>query len=273
MKKHLLLTSVIFLTGCNAHIGYNDLASVVRGNSYYAHSSVQQKASPEQCAIHATARAANSAESQLSRYQAQLTNAQEALSKNKAWQNGSCVRPAMRELPPRPKTLSENEIAFQAIGSCTDTAMRRAAATEVVQAFASVRREDYLKIGAAWNKGNKEQCAMQQMSQANDWFARAVCGVFGQEARWSCMQDAVDFCVQKITETCRAPLSVWEMQTTLIKKEPEALFEQCQSSLQQIGEAEREIPNAQITAKLNREEHNRIAASNSRPVPISACSF
>ena len=271
MKKHLLISSVIFLSGCNAHIGYGDLANALRGNSMHAYQTVQRRGSPEECAVHATGRAATLAESEVRRLKSQSENAQASLSKNRAWQNGTCVQVSMRDLPSRPKTLSDDQIAFQAIGSCMDTVMRRAPMADVVQSFASVRKEDYLKVGAAWSKGHKESCADTQTSQVDDWITR-MCGVFGPEAKWGCMQKRVETCIQEIAQSCRAPLSAWEAETARIKNEPENLFNQCKQSLRDIEEAEQQLPNAEVTARLNREEHNRLSQER-RIVPASACAM
>ncbi len=270
MKKYLFLSSAILLTGCNTHVGYGDIATALGGNGLHRNQTVERKASLEECAVHATAQAANRAENEVRRLKSQLANAEGSLADNRAWQNGSCVIVEMKALPPRPDTLSENEIAFQAIGSCMDITMRRHPMVDVVQAFSSIRKEEFLKIGAEWSNGHHESCASIEMSQVDDWAIRNVCGILGAEARWGCMQNRVMTCIEQVAQSCGATLEAWQRQTDLIKSEPQSLLTQCQTSVQEIKEAQHEIPNAEATARLNSEEHNQLAQARVI-VPASTC--
>ena len=273
MKKYLLITTAILLAGCtprSAHINYGDVASAFGGKRQFSHT---YEASREECAVHAAWAASKRATEKLQRYQVQLANAKDALSKNRAWQNGACVQVSMQDLPPRPKTLTQNEIAFESLGSCVDSLSRSRPMTDVIQAFHSLRKEDYLKTGALWTKryreGHRVSCSDQQTSLWNDWFIR-MCGGFGPEALASCMDAGMNVCMEQITKSCRAPLTSWEQKVAFLKKEPEVLFQQCQSNVEDIAEAEREIPNAQVTAQLNQEEYQRLY-KNGKPVPSTAC--
>jgi hypothetical protein len=273
MRQYLLITTAILLAGCtprSAHINYGDIASVFAGKRHYSHT---YEASREDCAVHAAWAASKRASEKLHHYKVQLTNAQDALSKNRAWQNASCVQVAMQELPPRPKTLTENEIAFESLGSCVDSLSRRLPMTDVIHAFHSLRKEDYLKTGALWTKrykeGHREPCSDQQTSLWNDWFIR-MCGGFGPEALASCMDAGMNVCVEQITKSCRAPLTNWEHKIAFLKKEPEVLFQQCQRHVEDIAQAEREIPNAEVTAQINKQEYQR-HSKKGKPVPSTAC--
>lgn len=273
MRKYLLITTAILLAGCtprSAHISYGDIASAFGGKRQFSR---VQEASAEECAVHAAWAASKRATGKLQRYQAQLASAQNALSKNRAWQGGSCVQVAMQDLPPRPKTLTEKEIAFESLGSCMDSLARRAPMTEIVQSLNFLRKENYLITGAQWAKrykeGHRESCSDQQTSLWNDWFVR-MCGGFGPEALASCMEARLNVCMEEIEKSCRAPLRSWEERVAFLKQEPEALFQQCQRNVQEIAESEREIPNAQVTAQLNEEEYQRLYKKG-KPVPSIAC--
>ncbi len=273
MRKYLLITTAILLAGCtprSAHINYGDIASAFSGKRQFSRT---YEASREECAVHAAWAASKRARERLQRYQVQLVNAQDELSKNRAWQNGTCVQVAMQDLPPRPKTLTENEIAFESLGSCMDSLARRAPMTEIVQSLNFLRKEDYLKTGALWAKrykeGHRESCSDQQTSLWNDWFVR-MCGGFGPEALASCMEARLNVCLEEIEKSCRAPLTNWEQKVAFLKNEPEVLFQQCQRNVDEIVEAEREIPNAQVTAQLNEEEYQRFYKKG-KSVPASAC--
>lgn len=279
MKPYCFLVfTSLSLSACTAHIGYNDIGEALRSGfgskttqTAYASSQVQ-RASAEECAIHTTARAAQNALSALNTYKNNIVTAKTSLSSNPAWQNGTCVRPAMRRLPPRPEILPAKDIEFQAISSCVDIAVRRQGMNEMAQALISMRQEKLLDDVAKWNAGHKEPCALAiSQSQMDDFIARAVCGAFGREAYATCLMQNIQKCAQAVVNRCEAPLADWKQEVEAIQNEPERLFQDCQYSLRQIEQAEREIPKMEMTARINREEHDRLAASSRRQVPASAC--
>lgn len=273
----LIFTS-LSLSACTAHVGYHDIGTALRsgfGNQQaqtsYA-SNQRQKASTEECAVHATARAAQNALSALSAYKNNIVTAKANLASSPAWQNGSCVRPVMRKLPPRPETLPASDIQFQAVASCVDISSRRQGANEMAQALMAVRQEKLLSLADKWNAGHQEPCAVEvSQSLMDDFIIRAICGAFGREAYASCLLDQLKKCAQTVASHCEAPLAGWKQEVEAIQNEPERLFQDCQSSLRQIEEAEREIPKVEMIARLNQEEHDKLASSGRRQVPASAC--
>jgi hypothetical protein len=277
MKSHyFIILSALSLSACSAHIGAHDIGAALRSGFSGSQSSsagyTPQKPSARDCAFHATARAAQEARSSLGSYKNRLAAAQRGLAQSPAWQNGSCIRPAMRKLPPQPKGLSQDEIEFQSIGSCVDLAVRRQGTNDLAQALYAVRQENLLVHGAEWNKRPKEPCAVEiGQSQIDDFMARAVCGAFGREAYSGCIMKNLQKCIQTVADRCNAPLAAWKQNVEAIQNEPDVLFQQCQSNISLIEEAERRIPDLEMTAQLNQEEHEKLAASGGAKVPASAC--
>ena len=277
MKSHyFIILSALSLSACTAHVGYNDIGAALRygfsGSQSASAGYTLQKPSARDCAFHATARAAQEARSSLGSYKNRLAAAQRGLTQSPAWQNGSCIRPAMRKLPPQPKGLSQEEVEFQSIGSCVDLAVRRQGENDFAQALFAVRQEKLLVYAAEWNKRPQEACAVEiGQSQIEDFFARAVCGAFGREAYSGCIMKNLQKCVQTVADRCNAPLAVWRQNVEAIQNEPDVMLQQCQSNISLIAEAERRIPDLEMTAQLNQQEHEKLAASGGAKVPPSAC--
>ncbi|MCL4678071.1 MAG: hypothetical protein KJ017_05680 [Alphaproteobacteria bacterium] len=275
-SQYFILLSALSLSACTAHIGHHDIGAALRsglsGNQSASAGYAPQKPSARDCAFHATARAAQEARSSMANFKNRMAAAKRSLSQSPAWQNGSCIRPAMRSLPPQPKSLSQNEIEFQAVGFCMDTAMRRQSANDLMQALVAVRKEKLLDIGTRWRNSPQQQCALSvSPPQMNDFVARAVCGAFGREAYSDCVMKTIYKCVETVAASCEAPLAAWKQNVEAIQNEPDVLLQQCQSNISLIEEAERRIPEMEMTAHLNQEEHDKLAASGGAKAPASAC--
>lgn len=271
-----IILSALALNGCTAHVGYHDIGAALRsgfsGNQSASAVYAQQKPSARDCAFHATARAAQEARSSLGSYKNRLAAAQRGLSQSPAWQNGSCIRPAMRSLPPQPKGLSQKDVELQSIGSCLDLAVRRQSRNDLMQALIAVRQEKLLEYAVKWNEGHQEPCSVAVgQTQVEDFTARAICGVFGREAYSGCIITNLKKCIQTVADRCNAPLAVWRQNVEAIQNEPDVLFQQCQSNISLIEEAERRIPDLEMTVQLNQEEYSKLAASGGAKVPASAC--
>lgn len=278
MKPYCFLLFTSFsLSACTAHVGYHDIGAALRSGLGHQQQaayvpSQRQPASAEDCAVHATAKAAQNALSALSAYKNNIVTAKAGLASSPAWQNGSCVRPAMRRLPPRPETLPESEIQFQAVGSCVDLAIRRQGMNEMAQALISARQEKLMDYATKWNAGHREPCAVEvSQSQMDDFVTRAFCGAFGREAYASCLMDQLERCAQTVASRCEAPLAGWKQDVEAIQNEPEQLYQDCQNNVNLIEQAEREIPKLEMAARLNQEEHDKLSASSRSQVPVSAC--
>lgn len=276
MKIRLLLISAVSLSACTAHVGFQEIGSALRSGaltSARASNPSYQKPSQEDCAIYATAKAAESARADLQRWKVQATNTQAALAQNPAWSNGICSAPPMRSIPAKPQTLSEDEVTFQAIGSCIDLAARRQGMNDLAQALISVRREKLLILGEKWKTAKQEECALSYMpSQANDWAARALCGAFGREAYSACIMENLKKCILEVTNQCAAPLTKWQQDVAEIQSEPENLLRSCEEHVEFLQQAEVAIPKLEITMRLNAEEHDRLASANPKSNP-SVCGY
>lgn len=271
-----IILSALALNGCTAHVGYHDIGAALRsglsGSQSASAGYAQQKPSARDCAFHATARAAQEAQASMANLKNRMAAAKQSLSQSPAWQNGSCIRPGMRNLPPQPKGLSQQEVEFQSVGSCLDLAVRRQGKNDLVQALVAVRQEKLLEYAVKWNEGHQEPCAVAVgQSQVDDFMARAVCGAFGREAYSGCIMKNLQKCIQTVADRCNAPLAVWRLNVEAIQNEPDVLLQQCQSNINLIEEAERRIPDLEMTVQLNQEEHSKLAASGGAKVPASAC--
>lgn len=263
MKKYLVLSSFLSLTACTAHVGYNDIGQVFRPLAYQ-----QGKPSAQQCAFYATKRAAEKAEADFVNKQNLLSSLKTSLPQNPAWNGHSCQKPQVKPLPPEPKDMSLAQAEFQANGSCLDLLTRRHTPPKIMQSLIAVRQEHLWASFEEWKKAPKESCAMSYMpSQALDFFVR-MCGAFGYEASNACLMDYMTECKAKAVQACRSNHIAWQYQVENIKAEPGQLFYKCQSNLEQIDFLEGDLPRLQMTAQLNREEHQKMRRPN---VPEASC--
>lgn len=263
MKKCLILSSFLSLTACTAHVGYNDIGQVFRPMAYQ-----QGKPSAQQCAFYATKRAAENAEADLVYKQNLLNSLNTSLPQSPAWNGHSCQKPPVKPLPPEPKSMSQAQAEFQGTGSCLDLLTRRHSPVKIMQSLIAVRQENLWTSFEEWKKSPKESCAMSYMpSQSVDFVVR-MCGVFGHEASNACLMDYMAECSAAVIQTCRASHIEWHQQVSNIKAEPGQLLQKCQSSLEQINFLERDIPRLQITAQLDRDEHQKMRRPN---VPETSC--
>jgi hypothetical protein len=167
---------------------------------------------------------------------------------------------AKHQLPPKPQALSDRESLYQSTAACVDLVTTRLPAASVYQALASARKDAYWAAYEQWKKsGHHEQCAMIVTSRSEDFVAR-MCGLFGQEALASCIEDRIDSCISQAMQNCQAPLAAWRNEVAQIENEPNQLHAQCEQSLNVIAQAEKRIPQLEMESSLNADEHNRLTA-------------
>lgn len=263
MKRLLILTSCLCLTACavNTNYGRWSYSGQPRGifSLFSADQSNSRRTVKEIDPAEATQRAADKARREAERLKAQVNSAQVSLAGNRAWQNGECVKPHMRDLPPRPQlSLSDDEINRQAIGHCLDLSARRMSSRQLYEALYSANMDDYWTTYQQWQKAPKASCARVSRSLIDDWIATSVCSIGGKMGVWACTQDLIHACIKQSAANCRAPLNNWEQDVTAIRAEPEKLFQQCQSSLETIRAAQERIPQAEMEATLNAQEHQNL---------------
>lgn len=210
---------------------------------------------------------AQSAHQQANLMEQEIQAAKGRLNKGDVYKNGACVKPAMRELPPRPKMdMTEEETYRQAAAACVDLTARRHSAQLVMEALASSRQEAYWAEYERWRKqGNKASCAMVNRSQLEDWIADKICGIGGKMGRFACLQTLIDQCVSEAVQSCNARLIAWENKVTAIKLEPESRQQQCQNDLETIATYEKKIPMLRMEAQINREEHQKLMTAMPDP--------
>lgn len=263
MKHYLILSSVLSVTACTAHVGYNDLGQTFRSLSYQSN-----KPSIQQCAFYATKRAAENAEADVAYQQNRLQALKESLPVNAAWNGHTCQKPPVKPLPPEPKSMSHAQAQFQATGACLDLLARRHSAAKIMQSLVAVRQEKLWQTFEEWKKSRQEECALSYMPPQSLDFVVRMCGVFGHEASNSCLMDYMTQCTADVMQTCRASYNEWRQDVANIKAEPDKALQSCQSSLEQIDMLEREIPRLHMAAQLNREEHNKSRRPN---FPETSC--
>lgn len=250
MNVLTLSATTLLLCGCTAHIGGQDIA---RGINLFKNANASGFAAPR-CVISPVQMELDRVNTQIAITQNEYQSAQARLSSNRAWDGQSCNKPEMKSLPPKPNALSEKEVAFQAVGSCTDTLSRRYPMVDVIQALSSVRMEEALKVGQLWSQSPKEECAMQQHSQVNDWVTKRLCAAFGEEAKWGCMQENLKACITKINSDCRQPITQWENQVAEIRSGPEVLLNLCNRDVQKIAYITETLPKLEASRELNAAE-------------------
>lgn len=263
MKKYLILSSLVSLTACTAHVGYNDI-----GQAFRPFLSQQGKPSQQQCAFYVTKRVAERAESDLSYKQNRLHSLKAGLSDNPAWDGHSCQKPPVKPLPPEPKGMSISQAQFQATGACLDLLTRRHSATKVMQSLIAVRQEQLWNTFEQWKKSPQEDCALSYMPPQSLDFVVRMCGTFGHEASNSCLMDYMAQCSKDVIQSCRASQIEWQQDVLNIRAEPDRLLRDCQNSLEQIDMLERDIPRLHMAAQMNREEHLQTSRPN---VPETSC--
>lgn len=227
MKTYLILSSLVSLTACTAHIGYNDI-----GRAFQGLSQPQGRPSVQQCAFYATKRAAENAERELAYKQQLLSSLERGLPENPAWNGQSCQKPPAKSLPPEPKGMSHAQAEFQATGACIDLAVRRHASVKVMQSLISIRQEGLWNTYEQWKQSPQASCALSYMpSQALDFVVR-MCGAFGYEASNACLMDYIAQCSGEVMQSCRAEHIAWQNQVAAIKAAPDQSLRECQSSLE-----------------------------------------
>lgn len=202
-----------------------------------------------------------------------MESAKQSLTRNRAYRNSQCIKVEQGALPPRPETLSEEAMMFQAVGAAVDILMRRMNSQEVTEAMLAVRRDNFLEVYEHWKRGHQESCALIVPSQSENWVCDNVFRIAGREAVFSCIQDLITRYTQLALNSCRAPLTQWEAEVSRIQNEPERLLSECQRSLETIADAEKRIPQLAMEAAINREETEKLAAQLSamHPLPPGAC--
>lgn len=263
MKRFLILTSCLCLTACAVNTNHGRWSySGERTGIFSLLAAGQSQSRPikrEIDPVVATRRAADNARREVERLKAQVNSAQESLGGNRAWQNGECVKPSMRDLPARPQLdISEDEITTQAIGYCVDMSARRMSSRQLYEALYSVNMDEYWTTYQHWQKSKKASCARVSRSLMDDWIVQNICGMGGKHGIWSCTTDLIQKCVEQSRANCRAPLDKWEREVAAIRTEPDQLLQQCQSSLETIRQAQERIPQAEMEAALNAQEHHNI---------------
>lgn len=263
MKRLLIITSCLCLTACavNTNHGRWSYSGQHTGIfSLFAAEHPHKRARIKEIDPALAARhAADKARREVERLKAQVNSAQDSLGGNRAWQNGECVKPAMRDLPPRPQlSLSDDEITRQAIGNCVHLSAKRMSSKKLYEAIHSVNMDEYWAIYQHWLKSEKQSCAQANRSLTEDWMVENICAIGGKHGIWSCTQDLLLKCVKQSTDQCRAPVNAWEREVAAIRAEPDALVKKCHSSLESIANAQRRIPQAEMEASFNVQEHHNI---------------
>jgi hypothetical protein len=263
MKRLLIITSCLCLSACSVNTNHGRWSYSGQHTGIFSlfaaeHPHKRARVKEIDPAI-ATRVAADNARREVERLKAQVNSAQESLSGNRAWQNGDCVKPAMRDLPPRPELkLSDDEINRQSIGHCLDLSARRMSSRKLYEALYSANMDAYWTTYQHWLKSEKQSCARVSRSLMEDWMVENVCAIGGKHGIWSCTQDLILACVKQSTDQCRAPVNSWEREVAAIRVEPDALVKKCHSSLETIADAQRRIPQAEMEATLNAQEHQNI---------------
>ncbi|MBI1274439.1 hypothetical protein GC177_00515 [bacterium] len=265
MKRALIITSCLCLAACNVHTNYGSLAYRGQNTGLFSFLNTPQQPQTRFAQVdpaQAPRRAAENARREALSLKAQLQSSQNALASNRAWQDGTCVKPALRDVPPKPKqTISDEEIRKQSIGHCLDLSARRMSSRQLYEALYSANMDEYWVIYQHWQKFEKASCARISRSLTDDWVATNLCGVVGKMGVWACVQDMVEACIQQASNNCRASIINWERDVATIKREPETLLQQCQSSLETIENAKQRIPQMEMEATLNEREYQNIMHS------------
>lgn len=254
MKKYLIVSSLLSLTACTAHVGYNDLGQAFRGISYAAN-----KPHQPDCAFYATRKAVARTESEIAYQENLLGSLEKSLSQSPAWNGSVCQRPAPKPIPAEPKGMSLKQAEFQAIGACLDLLSRRHATAKVMQSLLAVRQEQLWTVYEEWKKHPPASCAVSYMpSQSLDFVVR-MCGAFGYEASNACLMDYLSECNNEVLKSCRSEHTAWQNEVAAIKAYPDKALQECQSAVDRIASINRELPNLHMTAQLNREEHGKLS--------------
>lgn len=203
------------------------------------------------------------------------TSAETGLESNSAFQNGQCRLIARRSRPPKPATMTDSEVNFQAQGACVDMFSNRYAIRDVYEALASIQEREMVTLHQHWLKAKPASCTkLVSRDQSGDIGCR-MAKAFSIPVFRSCVLDAISQCITEAKNACRSPLTQWEQEIAHIEREPEVKKTACQNDLNSIAKSRTKITELQTELEAARSEYNSTPeiSQNSIGIEQATCKF
>jgi len=200
----------------------------------------------------------NSLEAQVNETRAKLQREEKSLVSNRAFENGSCVQPAKRKIPPKPKGMSYSQIEYQANGGCTDLIMRRFDGGDAVRAYTRLSWDDKLRDWRKWSSNTSAQnsCSKNLIDQFD---------TSEKQLLPACIQDLYQTCVSKARSRCAGPVQYWEREVSAIKAEPIEAMRACRSSITNAKAYSSQLSELELQLSAATDVTNRRLSQRSAP--------